>query len=87
MVILMLVLGLFFLTAGAESLVRGSSRLAMATGISPPVGLLPDESGRQSLLRFLSISPMLRCDSSGCRSFLSTVIWYVLRRPTLVTSR
>jgi len=37
MVILMLVLGLIVLTAGAESLVRGSSRLAMAMGISPLV--------------------------------------------------
>ncbi len=37
MVILMLVLGLVVLTAGAESLVRGSSRLAMAMGVSPLV--------------------------------------------------
>lgn len=37
MVILMLVLGLVVLTAGAELLVRGSSRLAIAMGISPLV--------------------------------------------------
>jgi len=37
MVILMLVLGLFVLTVGAELLVRGASRLAMAMGISPLV--------------------------------------------------
>ena len=37
MAILMLVMGLVVLTAGAELLVRGSSRLAMAMGISPLV--------------------------------------------------
>ena len=37
MVILMLVMGLVVLTAGAELLVRGSSRLPMAMGISPLV--------------------------------------------------
>ena len=35
MVVLMLVLGLAVLTVGAELLVRGSSRLAIAMGISP----------------------------------------------------
>ena len=37
MVILMLVVGLVVLTVGGELLVRGSSRLAMAMGISPLV--------------------------------------------------
>jgi hypothetical protein len=44
MVILMLVLGLGVLTIGAELLVRGSSRLAMAMGISP-VGGRTDRRG------------------------------------------
>ncbi len=37
MVVLMLVLGLIVLTLGAELLVRGASRLAIAIGISPLV--------------------------------------------------
>src|SRR5690606_23831756 len=37
LVILMLVLGLVVLTAGAELLVRGASKLAIAVGISPLV--------------------------------------------------
>ena len=37
MVIMMLVLGLIVLTLGAELLVRGASRLAIAMGISPLV--------------------------------------------------
>ena len=37
MFILMLMMGLVILTAGAELLVRGSSRLAIALGISPLV--------------------------------------------------